>query len=116
MDWSSDVCSSDLHARRYFASAEIFDAAQAQRMGLLHEVVDEDVLDEAIERQVGLLLKAGPIAAAAAKALVRNVASASGPVAIDTANAELIARLRVSPEGQDGIAAFLEKRKPKWCF
>ena len=102
------------HARRYFASAEIFDAAQAQRMGLLHEVVEADALDDTVQRQVDLLLKAGPIAAASAKALVRNVASASGPVAIDTANAELIARLRVSPEGQEGINAFLEKRKPKW--
>ena len=101
-------------ARRYFASAERFDAAQAQRMGLLHEVVEPDALDAAIDRQAGFLLKAGPIAAASAKALVRNVAAASGPVAIDTANAELIARLRVSPEGQEGIAAFLEKRKPSW--
>ena len=47
-------------------------------------------------------------------ALVRNVQAASGPVAIDAANAALIARLRVSPEGQEGIAAFLEKRKPRW--
>ncbi len=146
-------------ARRYFASAEIFDAAQAQRMGLLHEVVEPDALDAAVQpqvdlllkagpvasasakqlvravcahadgakhdadnaalnaatrRQAELLLKAGPIAAASAKALVRNVAAASGPVAIDTANAELIARLRVSPEGQEGINAFLEKRKPSW--
>ena len=46
--------------------------------------------------------------------VVRNVAAASGPVAIDTANAELIARLHVSPEGQEGINAFLEKRKPSW--
>jgi methylglutaconyl-CoA hydratase len=103
------------HARRYFATAVVFDAAEAQRMGLLHEVVDAADLDAAVQRQVDLLLKAGPIAAASAKALVRNVASASGPVAIDTLNAELIARLRVSPEGQEGIAAFLEKRKPKWC-
>ena len=103
------------HARRYFATAEIFDAAQAQRMGLLHEVVAADALDATVQYQVDLLLKAGPIASAAAKALVRNVAAASGPVAIDAANAALIARLRVSPEGQEGIAAFLEKRKPKWA-
>jgi methylglutaconyl-CoA hydratase len=101
-------------ARRYFASAEIFDAAQALRIGLLHEVVEADALDAAVQRQVDLLLKAGPVAAAAAKALVRNVAAASGPVAIDAANANLIARLRVSPEGQEGIAAFLEKRPPSW--
>ena len=78
------------------------------------EAPGHDGVDATIQRQVELLLKAGPIAAASAKALVRNVAAASGPVAIDTANAELIARLRVSPEGQEGINAFLEKRKPSW--
>ena len=103
------------HARRYFATAEVFDADEARRMGLLHEVVDANALDDAVQRQVDLLLKAGPIAAASAKALVRNVAHASGPVAIDAANADLIARLRASPEGREGIAAFLEKRKPSWC-
>ena len=102
-------------ARRWFASAEIFDADEAMRIGLLHQVVNATALDTAVQRQVDLLLKAGPIAAASAKALVRNVQAASGPVAIDTANAALIARLRVSPEGQEGIAAFLEKRKPKWA-
>ena len=85
------------------------------RIGLLHQVVNATALDTAVQRQVDLLLKAGPIAAASAKALVRNVQAASGPVAVDTANAALIARLRVSPEGQEGIAAFLEKRKPKWA-
>jgi len=102
------------NARRYFASAEVFDAAEAQRIGLLHEVANATALDSAVQRQVELLLKAGPIAAASAKALVRNVARASGPVAIDNANADLIARLRASPEGQEGITAFLEKRKPSW--
>jgi methylglutaconyl-CoA hydratase len=102
------------NARRYFATAEVFDAQEARRIGLLHDVVDASQLDAAVQRQLDLLLKAGPIAAASAKALVRNVARASGPVAIDAANADLIARLRVSPEGQEGIAAFLEKRKPGW--
>lgn len=101
-------------ARRWFASAEVFDAAEARRIGLLHEVVDADALDACVQRQIDLLLKAAPIAAASAKALVRNVAAASGPVGIDAANAALIARLRVSAEGQEGIAAFLEKRKPSW--
>jgi methylglutaconyl-CoA hydratase len=78
-------------------------------------VVAAAALDAAVQRQVDLLLKAGPIAAASAKALVRNVGAASGPVAIDAANAALIARLRVSAEGQEGITAFLEKRKPKWA-
>ncbi|MFC7300329.1 enoyl-CoA hydratase-related protein [Cognatiluteimonas weifangensis] len=101
-------------ARRWFASAEIFDAAEARRIGLLHEVVDAAALDTAVQRQIELLLKAGPVAAAGAKALVREVAAATDTAAVDAANAALIARLRVSPEGQEGIAAFLEKRKPAW--
>jgi methylglutaconyl-CoA hydratase len=102
------------HARRYFATAEIFDAAQAQRIGLLHDVVAADALDAAVERQVALLLKAGPIASAQAKALVREVAAAVDRDAIDDANANLIARMRVSPEGQEGLSAFLDKRAPRW--
>jgi methylglutaconyl-CoA hydratase len=102
-------------ARRWFATAEIFDAAEALRIGLLHQVVAADALDAAVERQVALLLKAGPIAAASAKTLVRRVAAGGNAAAVDTANAELIARLRVSAEGQEGLAAFLDKRKPAWC-
>src|SRR5690606_21130046 len=59
------------NARRYFASAEIFDAAEARRIGLLHEVVEADALDAAVQRQVDLILRAGPIASASAKQLVR---------------------------------------------
>jgi methylglutaconyl-CoA hydratase len=102
-------------ARRWFATAEVFDAAQALRIGLLHEVVDAHALDAAVQRQVDLLMKAGPIASASAKALVRRVAEGGEPAAIDAANADLIAALRVSPEGQEGLSAFLEKRKPAWC-
>jgi methylglutaconyl-CoA hydratase len=102
-------------ARRWFATAEMFDAAEALRIGLLHQVVEADRLDAAVQRQVELLCKAGPIAAASAKALVRRVAGDSDGTAVDAANADLIARLRVSAEGQEGLAAFLEKRKPAWC-
>jgi methylglutaconyl-CoA hydratase len=101
-------------ARRWFATAEVFDAAQAQRIGLLHEVVAADALDAAVERQAALLLKAGPLAGAQAKALVRDVAWRRDRDAIDAANADLIARLRVSPEGQEGLTAFLDKRPPAW--
>ncbi|WP_222564214.1 enoyl-CoA hydratase/isomerase family protein [Novilysobacter antarcticus] len=102
-------------ARRWFASAEIFGAQQARHMGLLHEIVAAAELDAAVERQVGLLLKAGPIASAQAKALVRQVTSHTDGAAHDRDNADLIARLRVSPEGQEGLTAFLDKRKPAWC-
>jgi methylglutaconyl-CoA hydratase len=101
-------------ARRWFATAEIFDADQACRMGLLHEVVNATTLDTAVQRQIDLLLKAGPLASAQAKALVRRVASHSDGARHDADNASLIARLRVSPEGQEGLAAFLDKRKPGW--
>jgi methylglutaconyl-CoA hydratase len=102
-------------SRRWFATAELFDAATAHRIGLLHEVVDdEQALDAAVQRQIDLLLKAGPVAAAEAKQLVRTVAAHGDRDRHDVDNAALIARLRVSPEGQEGIGAFLEKRKPAW--
>lgn len=101
-------------ARRWFASAEIFDAAEAHRMGLLHQVVAEEALDNAVQRQIDLLLKAGPLVSASAKALVRETAAQHDRDALDDANAALIASLRVSPEGQEGLAAFLEKRPPAW--
>lgn len=102
------------NARRYFATAEIFDAAEAHRIGLLHQVVEADTLDAAVQRQVDLLLKAGPVAAASAKQLVRDVCAHSDGAKHDADNAALIARLRVSPEGQEGLSAFLDKRKPHW--
>ncbi|MBP6215844.1 MAG: enoyl-CoA hydratase/isomerase family protein [Luteimonas sp.] len=102
-------------ARRWFATAEIFDAAEAHRLGLLHEVAaDIDALDRAVERQVALLLKAGPVASAAAKQLVRDVALQPDRDLLDHLNARLIAGLRVSPEGQEGLSAFLDKRAPVW--
>lgn len=102
------------HARRYFATAELFDAADAHRLGLLHRVVPPAELDAAVQQQVDLLLKAGPIASASAKQLVREVGAHRDGTRHDADNAALIARLRVSPEGQEGLAAFLDKRKPAW--
>ncbi|MBP3985138.1 enoyl-CoA hydratase/isomerase family protein [Pseudoxanthomonas helianthi] len=102
------------NARRYFATAEIFDAAEALRIGLLHQVVPIDQLDAAMQKQVALLLKAGPTASASAKRLVRDVAAHADGAKHDADNAALIARLRVSPEGQEGLAAFLDKRPPAW--
>ena len=102
------------NARRYFATAELFDAAEALRIGLLHQVVAPDQLDAAVQRQVDLLLKAGPVASASAKTLVRDVVAHADGVRHDADNAALIARLRVSPEGQEGLSAFLDKRKPAW--
>ena len=105
------------HARRLFQTAEVLDADAARDIGLLHHVVDADDLDTAVERQIDLLLAAGPQAVAAAKALVFAVIGGRNENTqkqIDEATARLIARLRVSPEGQEGITAFLEKRQPSW--
>jgi methylglutaconyl-CoA hydratase len=96
-------------ARRLFLTAQIFDAREAERIGLLHRVVDD--LDAAVQSEIDRLLAAGPVAVREAKALVRRVARGGEH---DVANAELIARLRVSVEGQEGLAAFFEKRKPAW--
>ncbi|RMH90778.1 enoyl-CoA hydratase/isomerase family protein [Lysobacter pythonis] len=101
-------------ARRYFASAEIFDAAEALRIGLLHQVVEAGEIDAAIDRQIDLLLKAGPVASASAKRLVSDVIAHHDGARHDADNAALIARLRVSPEGQEGLSAFLDKRKAAW--
>jgi methylglutaconyl-CoA hydratase len=101
-------------ARRYFATAEIFDAAEALHIGLLHQVVNADALDAAVQAQIALLLKAGPVAAASAKHLVRDVCAHADGNRHDADNAALIARLRVSAEGQEGLSAFLDKRKPNW--
>jgi len=102
-------------ARRWFASAETFDADTALRIGLLHQVVAPDALDAAVAAQTALLCRAAPEASGTAKALVRQAVRGGDTAAVDRTNADLIARLRVSPEGQEGIAAFLEKRAPAWA-
>lgn len=103
-------------ARRFFTTGEHFDAATALGIGLVHQVVMPAQLDEAVQRQLDLLSKAGPVAAASAKTLVREVAGASGDRdSLDRANAGLIAALRASPEGREGLSAFLDKRAPQWA-
>jgi methylglutaconyl-CoA hydratase len=103
-------------ARRLFVSAEVFDGAEAARIGLLHRCVDAEALDAAVDRQLHFLMKGGPVAAREAKQLALRSAGMTVASAerIDAENAALIARLRVSSEGQDGIAAFLTKRHPAW--
>ena len=103
-------------ARRLFITGEVFDAATASRIGLLHASVSASDLDEAIERQLYLLAKAGPNAQREAKQLALRVGGNDEAQAerLDASNAELIARLRISEEGQHGLAAFLDKRAPRW--
>jgi enoyl-CoA hydratase/carnithine racemase len=93
------------HARRYFVTGERFDAETALRIGLVSEVADD--LDGAVDRVVGELLSAGPLAARWAKRLVRE--RPAGPE-----TARWIAERRASDEGQEGLRAFLEKRRASW--
>ena len=104
-------------ARRLFLTGEIFDAAEACRIGLLHRVAPAEGLDEAVDFTLKLLAKAGPQAQREAKQLALRMAGIDekGAGAIDADNAELIARLRVSAEGQEGLGAFLDKRAPRWA-
>lgn len=103
-------------ARRYFLTAEAISSQQARNIGLVHEVVSGDKLDEAVGKVVDLLLKAGPNALTACKALIAEnaAASVSARRALKQKTAQLIAQLRVSEEGQEGLSAFLEKRPPEW--
>lgn len=101
-------------ARRWFLTAERFDAAEAQRMGLLHLVVPDGELDAAVERQATLLLGNGPAAVAAAKDLIFAVGRRPADAAVVEETARRIAAIRASAEGREGIAAFLQRRKPGW--
>jgi methylglutaconyl-CoA hydratase len=103
------------NARRYFLSAEVFDAAEALRIGMLAIVTAPDKLDEKIQELANHLLAGGPQAHAKIKALIRAVAGRPVDDALTADTARRIAEIRVSPEGKEGIASFLEKRKASWC-
>jgi methylglutaconyl-CoA hydratase len=101
-------------ARRWFLSAERFTAAEAFRIGLVHDTVPLDGLDARINELLGPLLVAGPKAQAAAKELIRAVAHRPVDDAVIADTAERIAATRASPEGREGVAAFLGKRHAAW--
>jgi methylglutaconyl-CoA hydratase len=101
-------------ARRLFLTAAPFDANEAHALGLLHFTASPELLDAAVAEQVDLMLRGGPEALRAAKKLVRRVAHFSDRDALGEETARLLARLRVSPEGREGLSAFLERRKPGW--
>jgi methylglutaconyl-CoA hydratase len=100
-------------ARELFLTGARFTAARAREIGLVHTVVPASELDAAISRSVKELLTAGPEAVAAAKALIPQV-WAQPPDVAAALTARTIAARRVSAEGQEGLNAFLEKRKPVW--
>ncbi|HYT48667.1 MAG TPA: enoyl-CoA hydratase/isomerase family protein [Burkholderiales bacterium] len=101
-------------ARRYFLTAEVFDAAEAYRIGLLSALVAADQLDSSLDALLKNLLAGGPQALAKIKQLIRAVSGRALDDALIADTARRIAEIRVSPEGKEGIAAFLEKRKPSW--
>jgi methylglutaconyl-CoA hydratase len=104
----------ETHARALFPGGRRFDAVRAQRIGLVHEVVEGGrALDTAVDAAIEDLMAAGPTAARAAKSIVREVRGLShGSAKWHTAR--VIARHRVSPEAREGFAAFEEKRPPAW--
>jgi methylglutaconyl-CoA hydratase len=104
------------HARRLFVTGEVFDAGEALRIGLVHYVVAQTKLDDSTDHILSWLAKGGPIAQHEAKQLVLRLGGAANPdtLSADRKLSALIARLRVSPEGQEGLSAFLDKRRPQW--
>lgn len=101
-------------ARRYFLSAETFSAEQAQALGLVHEVLPQEQLDSQLFSLADRLVRNAPQALAAAKQLIRDIGGQPISEAIIDDTAQRIAKLRSSPEGQEGLTAFLEKRPPNW--
>lgn len=100
--------------RRYFQTAEVFSARRARRLGLLSESVTEDALDSTIDDIIRCIVKNGPDAVAQSKALVQWVASQPINNDLLPETSKLIAQVRTSQEGQEGLSAFLEKRKAAW--
>jgi methylglutaconyl-CoA hydratase len=101
-------------ARRYFLTGERFTAAEAFRIGLLHDIVPAAELDTRVNELLGALLVAGPAAQLECKALIRGVAHRPIDSDVIAGPARHIAAVRASPEGRDGVAAFLGKRKAAW--
>ena len=101
-------------ATRYFQSAERIDAVRAREIGLVHEAVDPEQLDARVREIVAALLQGGPLAQAAAKNLIRSVNNQPINDILIEETAHRIAHLRATPEAQEGIAAFLDKRQPNW--
>ena len=101
-------------ARRYFLTGEKIDAGEAYRLRLLSDVSSREELDGAVNAILGHIVAGGRAAHAAIKDLIRNVSGAAPDEATIADTARRIAEIRVSPEGKEGIASFLEKRKPSW--
>lgn len=102
-------------ARRYFTTAEVFSARRARRLGLLSEAVTEEELDSTVDELIEQLLKNSPDAVSAAKQLIFDIADHQDDDEELMEKTSLrIATIRVSEQGQEGLSAFLEKRRPNW--
>ena len=101
-------------ARRYFLTAEKFTAQEAHRIGFVHDVVSAEALDAHVDAIVQALVTSSPNAVGEAKVLVREVSGRAVDSALVMDTAERIAKIRTSDEGREGVASFLEKRKPSW--
>jgi methylglutaconyl-CoA hydratase len=102
-------------ARRYFLTAEKFDASEAFRIGLVHNIAPLEELDTTINELLGTLMLTSAQAVTEAKRLVRDLAFRPIDDAVVADTAERIAAVRQSADGREGIASFLEKRKPRWA-
>jgi methylglutaconyl-CoA hydratase len=103
-------------AHRYFLTAERFSAAEAHRIGFVHEVVKADALDAKVAEVAGALVQAGPQAIKACKKLLHDVAGHEITAGLVRRTVEGIADIRASDEGREGVQSFLGKRKPGWLL
>lgn len=101
-------------AQRYFITGEEFDASEARRIGLVHDIVEPEALAGTVGAMLAQLYSSGPKAMAAAKKLITLSAHANIDQPMVDETARRIADIRATPEGQEGLTAFLEKRKPGW--
>jgi methylglutaconyl-CoA hydratase len=101
------------HARALFLTGERFSAQRAREIGLVHRVVSKDGLGEVVEEKIEELLEGGPLAQATLKGLLRRLETTE-PMEAPGLTARVISELRTGEEGQEGLAAFLEKRDPRW--
>ena len=103
-------------SHRYFLTAERFDAIEAHRIGLVHEVVTADALDAKVNELTQALVNASPNAVKACKQLVQDVANKDIDSALIARTVAGIADIRASAEGKEGVQSFLQKRKPNWLL
>ena len=101
------------HARALFLTGERFSAQRAREIGLVHRVVSKDGLGEVVEEKIEELLEGGPVAQATLKGLLRRLETTE-PMEAPGLTARVISELRSGEEGQEGLAAFMEKRDPRW--